>query len=238
MIAQLDPVTHDSDTAFVDTGLPLRLLLHRIDHSCWRHSLAHRHSPISSIRCHQCEFAREIGQRYHVLKILARPGDRGVLHCSLYCAESCTRHASAPRTGQEMDEMDNLGGHGGGSMLRHRVLLRRPLSMRSSKVFRSMSLSTRQQGVTSDKTQRRIIFRQCLPLATINGTSYVHAVLTALADIIYASLPIIFLWNAEFSKRAKYSIGGILIVGSVGCVCTLVRIGKLENMHASSRSQD
>lgn len=63
--------------------------------------------------------------------------------------------------------------------------------------------------------QRKIILHQCLSPATINGTSYVHGVLTALADLIFASLPVFFLWNANFSARAKYSVGGILMLGSV-----------------------
>lgn len=35
----------------------------------------------------------------------------------------------------------------------------------------------------------------------------------------------VFLWNADFSRRAKISIGAILMLGSVACVCTIIRIG-------------
>lgn len=72
---------------------------------------------------------------------------------------------------------------------------------------------------------KKIILGQCLSHATIEGTSYVHAVLTALADVVYAILPVVFLWNADFSRRAKISVGGILMLGSVACICTFIRIG-------------
>lgn len=45
--------------------------------------------------------------------------------------------------------------------------------------------------------------------------SYTHAVLTAMADVLFGVLPVLFLWNANFSRRVKISVGGILVFGSL-----------------------
>lgn len=62
---------------------------------------------------------------------------------------------------------------------------------------------------------RKVVVKQCLSEPAIKGWSYFHAVLQAMADLIYGALPVVYLWNATFTKRAKYSIGGILMLGSV-----------------------
>lgn len=63
--------------------------------------------------------------------------------------------------------------------------------------------------------ERIIIDRQCLSHRTINGTSYTHAVITALADWIYAILPMIYLHNSKLIFRTKLSVGFILCIGSM-----------------------
>ena len=61
----------------------------------------------------------------------------------------------------------------------------------------------------------RIILGQCLARQTTDGLSYTHAVIVAISDVIFAVLPLLFVWEAALSRRAKISVGAILTIGSL-----------------------
>lgn len=76
----------------------------------------------------------------------------------------------------------------------------------------------------------KIILGNCLMPAAIDGMSYTHAVLNALADCVLFALPIALLWKADMSRRAKLSVISILGLGSVGGVVSIVRIGYIDTL--------
>ena len=76
----------------------------------------------------------------------------------------------------------------------------------------------------------KIAVSQCMTIRVINGTSYSHATMNALADCVFAILPVALLWDAEMSRRSKWGVATVLSLGSVGCVCTLVRIGYIHTL--------
>jgi hypothetical protein len=76
----------------------------------------------------------------------------------------------------------------------------------------------------------RIILGQCLKSEVVDGVSYAHAVFNASADIIFLCMPIALLWKENMSRRSKISICTVLGVGSVGGICTIVRIAYIHTL--------
>lgn len=61
----------------------------------------------------------------------------------------------------------------------------------------------------------RFFRNSCLRPEVVSGMSYTHAIVNAVADWIFAVLPIFFLLRTNLDLRAKISVGAILALGSV-----------------------
>ncbi|KAF2119965.1 hypothetical protein BDV96DRAFT_641832 [Lophiotrema nucula] len=60
--------------------------------------------------------------------------------------------------------------------------------------------------------------------------AFQQASVTTLTDCILATLPVLILWNASMDKRSKVSVGLILSLAALGCVCSIVRFKYVEGL--------
>jgi hypothetical protein len=56
---------------------------------------------------------------------------------------------------------------------------------------------------------------RCLGRAVDIGTSYPHAIINALTDVILCAMPIHMVWKARLSRREKMIVSGILVLAAV-----------------------
>ncbi|KAI9653593.1 MAG: hypothetical protein M1831_005975 [Alyxoria varia] len=80
----------------------------------------------------------------------------------------------------------------------------------------------------------RHILGGCLSTQVINGCAYTHSVINALSDAILVLLPIHAVWKSNMSNRSKWSVAAIIGIASIGVVCTIIRIGYVYKLSASS----
>ncbi|KAF2849197.1 hypothetical protein T440DRAFT_499999 [Plenodomus tracheiphilus IPT5] len=53
--------------------------------------------------------------------------------------------------------------------------------------------------------------------------AYQSASFNTLTDFVFLTLPIIILWNANMDRKSKISVGFILCLGALGCICSIIR---------------
>ncbi|CBX99474.1 hypothetical protein LEMA_P087130.1 [Plenodomus lingam JN3] len=53
--------------------------------------------------------------------------------------------------------------------------------------------------------------------------AYQSASFITLTDLIFLVLPLIILWNANMDRKSKISIGFILCLAALGCICSIIR---------------
>lgn len=70
----------------------------------------------------------------------------------------------------------------------------------------------------------RYVYDQCAPRHVQNALAYVAASLGAAADWIYALIPIQIVVQANMDLHSKLSVLFILSVGTIGCVCSSIRL--------------
>lgn len=71
-------------------------------------------------------------------------------------------------------------------------------------------------ALNADSRQTRIVLGEhCIPRDGVLGISYTSAALTALIDIIFAALSLIFTIQTALPRGVKLFVGGILMLGSL-----------------------
>ncbi|KAF2715623.1 hypothetical protein K504DRAFT_367257 [Pleomassaria siparia CBS 279.74] len=74
------------------------------------------------------------------------------------------------------------------------------------------------------------IENSCTPQVLDRFFAYQQAVFTTLTDLIFITLPIFILWNACMNIRTKLSVGFILCLAALGCVCSLIRFQYVDGL--------
>jgi uncharacterized membrane protein len=90
------------------------------------------------------------------------------------------------------------------------------------------------------------VLGKCVSARVVTALGYEQAVVSTLADVIFAAMPIPLLWNAKMDLRSKISAGFILSLGALyvslhplcsqwltrpsGSICSIVRFLYIENL--------
>ncbi|KAF4550633.1 Hypothetical protein D9617_16g014210 [Elsinoe fawcettii] len=74
---------------------------------------------------------------------------------------------------------------------------------------------------------------KCFPKRRVGiPTAYVHAVLNAATDIIFVLVPLLVIRKSQLSPRSRAVVTTLLVLGAVGALCSLVRIGFIHLLDA------
>ncbi|KAJ4394185.1 hypothetical protein N0V93_003402 [Gnomoniopsis smithogilvyi] len=65
---------------------------------------------------------------------------------------------------------------------------------------------------------------RCMPIEVVPYVTIAHSSVSAVADLVFAWLPIAMLWNVQLNKRTKVVVALLLGMGSVAGLALLVRI--------------
>lgn len=65
--------------------------------------------------------------------------------------------------------------------------------------------------------------------------NYVHGVMNALTDWVFVSLPILVVRKANMNGRDKWSVVFVLVVGVLGSVASVVRLGYINDLHSGDK---
>ncbi|GAB7356532.1 hypothetical protein MBLNU459_g7276t1 [Dothideomycetes sp. NU459] len=76
--------------------------------------------------------------------------------------------------------------------------------------------------------------QKCLSWSTIAPLNYIHGSLNAVTDWGFAVLPIFVLQRSNMPPRAKWSVCGILALGALGSVASVVRLAYIQVLHEGS----
>ncbi|KAI4730665.1 hypothetical protein E4T49_01604 [Aureobasidium sp. EXF-10728] len=71
---------------------------------------------------------------------------------------------------------------------------------------------------------------KCISNGAIMPLVYISGTLNAAADVVFATLPVIILWNTHMPRRAKISAGVLLSMGCLGSVASIIRIAYLGGL--------
>ncbi|KAF1844233.1 uncharacterized protein K460DRAFT_317534 [Cucurbitaria berberidis CBS 394.84] len=71
---------------------------------------------------------------------------------------------------------------------------------------------------------------KCTPQALDRFMAYQQAAFTTLTDIIFFALPIFILWNANMGRKSKLSVGFILCLAALGCICSMIRFRYVDGL--------
>lgn len=74
------------------------------------------------------------------------------------------------------------------------------------------------------------LYGRCISGDMAVGFTYSHAVVSASSDVIFTTLPLFILRDAQINKRAKIVLGVILMLGAIGSVASLVRFVYIEEL--------
>ncbi|KAF2469809.1 uncharacterized protein BDR25DRAFT_39860 [Lindgomyces ingoldianus] len=78
------------------------------------------------------------------------------------------------------------------------------------------------------------VYRQLENKCTSRGLdrffAYQQASFTTLTDCIFATLPIFILWNSGMDTRSKISVGLILSLAALGCICSIIRFQYVDGL--------
>jgi hypothetical protein len=72
---------------------------------------------------------------------------------------------------------------------------------------------------------------KCLTWRVTGPLNYVHGTLNALTDWIFVSLPIFVIRSANMNRKAKASVMGVLAIGVLGSVASVVRLYYIKDIH-------
>lgn len=64
----------------------------------------------------------------------------------------------------------------------------------------------------------------CMDITVVPYVTIAHSAVGAVCDLVFASLPIAFLWNVQLNKRTKFVVACLLGMGFVAGIALLVRI--------------
>ena len=70
---------------------------------------------------------------------------------------------------------------------------------------------------------------KCLPFETVlRPLNYIHGILNAVTDWIFAIIPIFVVRSAQMPKQAKITVCTILALGVLGSICSIVRLAYVD----------
>lgn len=72
---------------------------------------------------------------------------------------------------------------------------------------------------------------ECIPWSILSPLNYTHASLNAITDWVCAILPIFVLQRSNMPTKAKWSVCGLMVLGALGSVCSLVRLAYIQILH-------
>ncbi|KAL5113711.1 hypothetical protein ACEQ8H_008416 [Pleosporales sp. CAS-2024a] len=85
-------------------------------------------------------------------------------------------------------------------------------------------------GPNLDRYVLQQLADQCTSRRLDNFIVYQQAAITTLTDLVFVTLPIFILWNANMSRRSKISAGFILILAATGVICSILRFQYVEGL--------
>ncbi|ORX94994.1 hypothetical protein BCR34DRAFT_203955 [Clohesyomyces aquaticus] len=85
-------------------------------------------------------------------------------------------------------------------------------------------------GPNPDVYVFRQLANQCTSRTLDRFFAYQQASFTTFTDCVFASLPVLILWDASMSTRSKISVGFILSLAALGCICSLVRFKYVDGL--------
>ncbi|KEQ78279.1 hypothetical protein M436DRAFT_18997, partial [Aureobasidium namibiae CBS 147.97] len=77
---------------------------------------------------------------------------------------------------------------------------------------------------------------KCLSWKVTGPLNYIHGTLNALTDWIFVSLPILVIRDANMNRKAKASVIGVLAIGVLGSVASIVRLYYIKDIHPGASS--
>jgi hypothetical protein len=84
----------------------------------------------------------------------------------------------------------------------------------------------------------KYVMQQLMDRCTSKGLdlfiSYQQAAVTTLTDLVFVVLTLLILWNANMSLRSKVSVGFILCLAALGCICSAIRFRYIEGLAQTS----
>ncbi|OAG04040.1 uncharacterized protein CC84DRAFT_1057982, partial [Paraphaeosphaeria sporulosa] len=85
-------------------------------------------------------------------------------------------------------------------------------------------------GPDLDEYVTRQLNSLCTPRVLDRFFAYQHAAFAFSTDCVFVLLPIPLLWNTNMSRKAKFSIGFILSLATLGCVCSAIRFRYVDGL--------
>ncbi|EMD58572.1 hypothetical protein COCSADRAFT_264020 [Bipolaris sorokiniana ND90Pr] len=85
-------------------------------------------------------------------------------------------------------------------------------------------------GPDLDQYLIRELIRDCTPIQLDIFMAYQQAVFNSVTDIAFLFMPALVLWNSPMERRAKISVGIILVVATLGAVCSLIRFKYIKGV--------
>ncbi|CAD0105760.1 unnamed protein product [Aureobasidium uvarum] len=77
---------------------------------------------------------------------------------------------------------------------------------------------------------------KCLPWSVTGPLNYIHGTLNAITDWIFVSLPMLVIRNANMNRKGKASVIGVLAIGVLGSVASVVRLYYIKDIHPGASS--
>jgi hypothetical protein len=71
---------------------------------------------------------------------------------------------------------------------------------------------------------------KCITNKAVMPLVYISATFNAACDVVFATLPIVVLWNSHMPRRAKISAGFLLSMGCLGSIASIIRIAYLGGL--------
>ncbi|KAF9734730.1 integral membrane family protein [Paraphaeosphaeria minitans] len=85
-------------------------------------------------------------------------------------------------------------------------------------------------GPDLDEYVMRQLSYLCTPRGLDRFFAYQHAAFAFSTDCVFVLLPIPLLWNTNMSRKSKFSIGFILSLATLGCVCSAIRFRYVDGL--------
>ncbi|KAG9602009.1 hypothetical protein KCU77_g2579, partial [Aureobasidium melanogenum] len=77
---------------------------------------------------------------------------------------------------------------------------------------------------------------KCLPWNVTGPLNYIHGTLNAMTDWIFVSLPMLVIRNANMNRKGKASVIGVLAIGVLGSVASIIRLYYIKDIHPGASS--
>ena len=71
---------------------------------------------------------------------------------------------------------------------------------------------------------------KCISNEAIMPLVFISGIFNAACDVVFATLPVLILWNSHMPRRAKISAGVLLSMGCLGSIASIIRIAYLGGL--------